>query len=76
MGRWGNREIGIAEDIHEVSVGEIAGKVGDHDAVSDGVVDGAGLLSGWMARIWGRIIGLWQTRRAASGLAVMKTVAK
>jgi len=75
MGGWGNREIGIAEDIHEVSVGDIAGKVGDHDAVSNGVVDGAGLLSGGMARIWGRIergeggaTGLWQTRRAASGL--------
>ena len=42
---WGNPEIGIAEDIHEVSVGDIASKVADDDAVPDGVVDRAGFLS-------------------------------
>jgi len=43
------------EDIHEVSVGGIASKVADDDAVPDGVVDGAGLLSGGVIRIWRRI---------------------
>ena len=74
-------EIGIAEDIHEVSVGDIASKVGDHGAVPDG---GARFLSGGVVGIWRRIgrgeggaIDLWQTRRAASGLlAVMKSVGK
>ena len=36
-------EIGIAEDIHEVRVGDIASNVGDHSAVPNGR---AGLLSG------------------------------
>jgi hypothetical protein len=38
-------EIGIAENIHEVGVCDIACKVADKDAVLDGVVDGAKLLS-------------------------------
>jgi len=38
---WGNREIGIVEDIDEVSVGDIASKGAGDDAVPDGVVDGA-----------------------------------
>jgi hypothetical protein len=38
-------EIGIAEDIHEASDCDIAGKVADKDVVLDGVVDGAELLS-------------------------------
>jgi hypothetical protein len=37
--------LGIAEDILEVNVCDIAGKVADEDAVLDGVVDGAELLS-------------------------------
>jgi len=38
-------EIRIAEDVHEVSVGDITGKVVDDGVVLHGVVGGAQLLS-------------------------------
>jgi len=41
-------EIGIAEDIHEISVGDIASKVAEDDAVLDGVVDGGSFpIAAW-----------------------------
>jgi hypothetical protein len=70
-------EIEIAEDIHEASVCDIAGKVADEDGVLDGVVDGAELLSnssmgeGRTSPVdFDEVVGIWKENWVGRGSTI------